>query len=311
MPFPFAAIAPWIPLMVSGGTALVGGVVKLAKKMFSKEKKNKTEGKPNSPYVLDDEDLKLIDTMTPDQKAIMDIIVPYMQEHGGEFLDELNKIDTSKLEELAAQQPAPFQNAEQLGFPQLEDIRGNIAQETDFAPIEEAARAGFQQQTVPQLAERFAGQGALKSSGFQGALGGAASDLERKLAALKSQYGLQRGELLGNLGQKQGALGLQRALGAGQLGNQRFGLGQAAQAQQFGQRQALANLGLQQNTQELQRRGQGIDLMRAILGQPGYQTIVPPASSGGTDWGSALLGAGLQGMGNINYADLFKAAGKV
>ena len=151
----------------------------------------------------------------------------------------------------------------------------------------------------------------MKSSGFQGALGGASSNLEKSLAALKSQYGLQRGDLLGRLGQQQQALGTQRALGAGQLSNQRFGLGQAAQAQQFGQQQSLANLGLQQNAQELQRRGQGIDLMRAILGQPGYQTIVPPSVSSGTDWGSQLLGAGLQGLGNINYSDLFKSLGKI
>jgi len=43
----------------------------------------------------------------------------------------------------------------------------------------------FREQTVPALAERFAGQGALSSSGFQQSLGQAGAGLSENLAALR------------------------------------------------------------------------------------------------------------------------------
>jgi len=45
----------------------------------------------------------------------------------------------------------------------------------------------FEQKTLPGIAERFAGAGALSSSGFGQALGGAASDFQSQLAQLFSQ----------------------------------------------------------------------------------------------------------------------------
>jgi len=45
----------------------------------------------------------------------------------------------------------------------------------------------FQEQMLPQIAERFAGAGALSSSGFGQALGGATSDFQAQLAQLFSQ----------------------------------------------------------------------------------------------------------------------------
>jgi hypothetical protein len=45
----------------------------------------------------------------------------------------------------------------------------------------------FEQQILPQIAERFAGVGALSSSGFGQAVGGAASDFQSKLAQLFTQ----------------------------------------------------------------------------------------------------------------------------
>lgn len=45
----------------------------------------------------------------------------------------------------------------------------------------------YQEQIIPQIAERFAGGGALSSSGFGQALGGAASGLQAQLAQLFSQ----------------------------------------------------------------------------------------------------------------------------
>ncbi len=45
----------------------------------------------------------------------------------------------------------------------------------------------FQEQILPQIAERFGGMGALSSSGFAQSLGGAASGLQSQLAQLFSQ----------------------------------------------------------------------------------------------------------------------------
>lgn len=49
----------------------------------------------------------------------------------------------------------------------------------------------FEEQMLPQIAERFAGNGALSSSGFGQALGGAASGLQAQLAQLFSQMQAQ------------------------------------------------------------------------------------------------------------------------
>ena len=70
----------------------------------------------------------------------------------------------------------------------------------------------FEQQTVPGLAERFAGMGAmgggLSSSGFGQSLSTAGSNLQSKLAALKAGLGQQAaGQLMSQYGQQLG-LGL-------------------------------------------------------------------------------------------------------
>lgn len=72
----------------------------------------------------------------------------------------------------------------------------------DFAPIEEEARAGFKQKTIPSIAERFSAmgsKGSQASSAFPQLLGQAGSDLEKSLASMKSQYNLQQQNQLANL----------------------------------------------------------------------------------------------------------------
>lgn len=67
-----------------------------------------------------------------------------------------------------------------------------------FQGIEENARRGFATQTVPTLAERFAGLGGLGSSGYKNTLKEAGTQLESNLAALRGQYAQnQLGQLLG------------------------------------------------------------------------------------------------------------------
>lgn len=69
----------------------------------------------------------------------------------------------------------------------------------------------FNQETIPGIAERFAGGGALSSSGFGQALGAAGGNLQSNLAQMKS--GMMRQALMDYLGQynqqAQGVMGAQ------------------------------------------------------------------------------------------------------
>tara|TARA_R110000868_G_C10642946_1_gene744298 strand:+ start:227 stop:739 length:513 start_codon:yes stop_codon:yes gene_type:complete len=71
--------------------------------------------------------------------------------------------------------------------------------------IADQARRQFETRTAPQIAERFAGAGALSSSGFGQALGSGAADLESQLASLGSER--QMGGLKGILDLLTGAAG--------------------------------------------------------------------------------------------------------
>lgn len=61
-----------------------------------------------------------------------------------------------------------------------------------FGPIEQHARTQFAQQTIPTIAERFTSMGGQRGGAFQQALGQAGAGLEESLAALRSQFDLQR-----------------------------------------------------------------------------------------------------------------------
>ncbi len=63
-----------------------------------------------------------------------------------------------------------------------------------FEPIEKYAQNKFQRESIPGLAERFTSMGGSDtrgSSDFAGMLGGAQSEFDQGLAALKAQYGQQ------------------------------------------------------------------------------------------------------------------------
>jgi len=69
----------------------------------------------------------------------------------------------------------------------------------DFAPIEQQAREGFAQKTIPGIAERFSQLGAQRSSAFPQLLSQSGKDLETELAAMKQNYGLTQQQALQNL----------------------------------------------------------------------------------------------------------------
>ena len=79
----------------------------------------------------------------------------------------------------------------------LQDLLSNDSQAYDkfSAPY----LRQFNEQTIPQLSERFAGLGALNSSGFGQALGAAGAGLQENLASLRG--GLQQNAIQSALGQ--------------------------------------------------------------------------------------------------------------
>jgi len=83
--------------------------------------------------------------------------------------------------------------------PQQQDVMSKLLQQLqgnqfDFDPIEQQARTGFQQKTLPSIKEMFTsmGAGSQGSGAFARALGGAGAGLEESLAGMKQQYGLQQ-----------------------------------------------------------------------------------------------------------------------
>ena len=69
--------------------------------------------------------------------------------------------------------------------------------QSNFEPIANEARRNFSQNTIPTLAERFAGLGR-GSSGLEQTLGGAGAQFESQLAAAQAQHGLQEQGLQSN-----------------------------------------------------------------------------------------------------------------
>jgi len=94
-----------------------------------------------------------------------------------------------------------FNPAQEKAFAQiLQQSLGEIGKNPiDFNPIEQKARMGFAQTTIPSIAERFTAMNGQRSSAFGQQLGAAGANLETDLGALRSQYGLQRQALLQNL----------------------------------------------------------------------------------------------------------------
>lgn len=87
-------------------------------------------------------------------------------------------------------------------------------QSEQFRNFEQPYLDQFNQEILPGIAERYAGAGALSSSGFGQALGSAGSNLQHQLAAMKSGLGLQSA---------QGLIGQYNQLGQNALGAQPFG----------------------------------------------------------------------------------------
>ena len=84
--------------------------------------------------------------------------------------------------QLAIQQQPTYQ----AGQSYLQSLLGG-----DISQFSDPYMRQFKEQTIPGIAEQFAGLGGLSSSGFQQALGGAAAGLQERLASLRGQLQMQ------------------------------------------------------------------------------------------------------------------------
>lgn len=277
-----------IGLIGAGATTLaglLGNWIKSIKSGRSQKRGNIARGigKDYNPTIFSNEDMQIIQTLPPQYQKMALKYAQEISKNPEEFLKKFPSIDTDSLTKIINQD---LPTGEQLGFEQLQNYIPELMQGTEFGPIENLAREKFQQETIPTLAERFAGAGGLNSSALIGQLGKAGSNLESQLAALRSQYGLQRAGTLGSLAQGQQQLGLSRSQSIADLGMKLRG-------QQFGQQKDLANLGLAQNEQELARRQQGLSLLPQLMQQSQYSPVKRESMSGSSQL--TQLGAGIGG----------------
>lgn len=215
------------------------------------------------PAVFGDEDFKLIQQLPPDQQKLAGMYAQQLMKNPDEFFSRFPSLDTKGIESVINQD---LPSAQELGFQPHQDFYSQFFNDTEFGPIENLARQKFQQETIPTIAERFAGAGGLNSSALKGELGKAATNLESQLASLRSQYGLQRAGTMGDIGLRQQALRDAQSEAVGKLG---LGI----RGQQFEQQKGLADLGLAQNQLELQRRGQLMKFVPDLLSSSAYRPL--------------------------------------
>lgn len=101
----------------------------------------------------------------------------------------------SSVQQLPTTSPQQTQVMNQL----LQTLSPQLGQMQSFEPVAEAAQQRFAQQTAPSIAERFAGIGAQRSSGYNQALANAQRDLQTQLAGQEAQFGLSQQNNLANL----------------------------------------------------------------------------------------------------------------
>jgi hypothetical protein len=159
-----------------------------------------------------------------------------------------------------------------------------------FEPIAKAATTRFQQETVPTLAERFTStQGGPGYSGaFSQSLGQAGAGLQENLAALESQYGLQR------QGQLQNLLGLSMT--------------PQFETSYFGRQPGFAETA---GAGTLQGLGQGVGQGVGALGTGFIGSLLSRLFGGGGQQAQQQQGRGGQGRGGQGLGNLLGAGANI
>lgn len=75
-------------------------------------------------------------------------------------------------------------------------LQGLQGSNFSFQPIEQQALSNFYEQTIPSIAERFSALGAQGTGAFRRELGSAGAGLQRDLAAMKANYGLNQQDFM-------------------------------------------------------------------------------------------------------------------
>lgn len=132
-----------------------------------------------------------------DPKQQQDWLSDLLSYLGGPLAPVGGKDWASKLSDFAFGKsggPQPIQQYSPTGASLLDYLASQGVAESQFEPIAKQAVNRFQTETVPGLIERFqAMPGSNRaSSGLAGQLGSSAQRLNEGLAALQSQYGLQK-----------------------------------------------------------------------------------------------------------------------
>lgn len=96
--------------------------------------------------------------------------------------------------QLPTQSPSQIGRSEFAGQTGMQQIQNPYQ---GFQPIAQNAIGQYNRQVVPGLAERFSAMGnnSMSSPAFGSQLGEAGTDLQERLAAMQSQYGLQQQDL--------------------------------------------------------------------------------------------------------------------
>ena len=175
----------------------------------------------------------------------------------------------------------PFQfNNQSAGNDEFQDYYQNLLQPGNqaYQNFSQPYLNQFNEQILPQIAERFAGQGALSSSGFGQALGGAGAGLQSQLAQLFAQLQGQAA------GAQQNQYNTQQGINLAQ---------QEAQQNQYNTEQGARQN--QFNTEQSARQNQYYNLANLGLGHPAFGYQNQQGSGGllgalGTGFGSSFGG---------------------
>jgi hypothetical protein len=103
------------------------------------------------------------------------------------FLTETTPEEIQRFPLYQPEQESYLNQILKMGMPLLQNPMAG------FAPIKEEAMRQFQQELLPQLAERFAGTGNLMGGALQ-SLGGAASQFQSMLADMQARYAMANQE---------------------------------------------------------------------------------------------------------------------
>jgi hypothetical protein len=172
--------------------------------------------------------------------------------------------------------------AEQARAQLMQQLQGQAPyQRTNFDPIAQEELRRYRTETVPTLANQFAGLGGLDSSGFRQALSGSSEDLQTRLAALRAQHEMSQNQFT------TGAEERRRQMLAGLSG----GLAGEEQQQQYNQQQMMGNIlgqvpsymlqagGLQNQVQQTANQRQ-IGLLQQLLSGLGQQQNIRQGNVG-------------------------------